>query len=104
MARKLLTLFIGFDLPADGTGVPLDMVNEKYGIWKLTRTGSITSFTATLSGRMSPNDAWFVISTLTQADLDANGCAAAEVMLFPEARASVTAFSGTGSLSAWLME
>jgi len=87
-----------------GSAVALQRLGDQYGVFKVSKVGSITSFSMNIEGRMSPTDSWYVIATVTQADYDGNGSIARLVALWPEMRANQTAYVGTGNNTAWMGE
>lgn len=105
MARATTKLLSGVSATGASSAIVPECEREPYGVLKVMKSGAVTSFTLALEGRMSPTESWYTIGTLTQANLDANGSAALQAMLFTEVRANLTAFvGGGGTLSVWLME
>ena len=56
--------------------------------------------TFTLEGRATPTADWVIVLALSEADVDANDCAASRVVMFPEMRINLDWTDGTAD--AWL--
>lgn len=89
---------------AQNTGVfRPQRVKEETGVVTIAFSG--TSFTLNVQGRPEPGQSWFTIATFTQASpaLDAQGCSAQIVALFPEMRFQLSSIV-SGTLTATLIE
>lgn len=78
---------------------------DKSGLMQVkAQTGLVGS--VILQGRMSPQDAWYNVLTITNTDwnADAQFSAVKLVTIFPEMRMNCNISSGTPSISAWLTE
>lgn len=80
-------------------------VKDKSGLVQVCAVAGLTA-TVTLQGRMSTNDAWYDILTITQADwnADANFSSVKLSTMFPQMRARSVISAGAGPISVWVTE
>lgn len=87
-----------------GVSYSLPLVNSKYGVFKLKKTGTVGPFIVRLQGSFN-NTTFFNLATINETMLDANDSAAVLTMLFPYVRAACVSYFGVdGVLTCYLQE